>query len=121
VGKFRMEHTTGEQFVRPLTDTITDLELEYQVVITTSIMVGGRRGELEVKMSAQEARLSPLARPFAVVAQDWPNSTIQSLPALLYRLAFSLGRMIEEHRRDQDMRGEEWWAPSDRGDNIRKA
>jgi len=107
-GRRHSDASEGEQFVRPLTDTIRDLEIEYQVVITTSLMVGGRRGELEVKMSAQETERSPLARPFAVVSQDWPHSTVQSLPALLYNLSFKLGRMVEEHRRDQDFRGERW-------------
>jgi len=103
------QESAGEQFVRPLTDTITDLEKEYQVVITTSLMVGGRRGELEVKMSATELTQTPTGRPFAVVSQDWPHASIQSLPALLYNLSFKLGRMVEEHRRDQNLRGEKWW------------
>jgi hypothetical protein len=107
-GKHKSLEGLGEHFVRPLTDTIKDLELEYQVVITTTISTGARRSEIEVKMQAQELTRGPLGRPFAVVSQDWPHSTTQSLPALLYNLAFKLGRMVEEHRRDQSMRGEQW-------------
>lgn len=107
-GRSRATPNEGEQFVRPLTDTIKDVEQEWQVVITTSLMCTGRRGELEVKMSATGLSDVVGGRPFAVVAMDWPHASVQSLPALLYNLSFKLGRMVEESRRDQDFRGEEW-------------
>jgi len=101
---------TGEDFMRPFTDACKDVELEYQVVVSTAIMATGRRGEIEVKMCATRTEDAATARPMACVAMDWPHGTIQSLPALLYQMIFRLGRLVEESRRDQDMRGETWRA-----------
>lgn len=99
---------TGEEFARPFTDTCQDVELEYQVYIETLIMASGRRGVLELKMVATRSEDPVGARPMCCVAMDWPHSSVQSLPALMYSMVFRLGRLVEESRRDQDMRGEKW-------------
>lgn len=99
---------TGEEFVRPFTDLCADLEAEYQVVVSTELLPTGRRGVLDVRLLATRTEDPVNARPMACVALDWPHSTIQSLPALLYSLAFKLGRLVEDSRRDQDMRLEKW-------------
>lgn len=86
----------GEQFARPLYDTIKDLEKEYEVNITIEMRPSGRRGEFEVVLAAyrQDAELG--ARPCCLVSKDWPHATVQSVPALMYNLAFKLGRLVEE-------------------------
>jgi len=95
-GRHKENGAAGEQFVRPLTDTIADLEKEWEVNITIEMRPSGRRGELEVVLAAYRQDGSLGVRPLAKVAKDWPHATVQSLPALLYNLAFKLGRMVEE-------------------------
>jgi len=104
----RKERADGSEWARPITDTVGDVELEYAVVITMEMMPTGRKGVLEVKLMAYDTARKPTARPMCVVSNDWPHATVQSLPALLYNLTFKLGRLVEDSRRDQDMRGEVW-------------
>jgi len=87
---------TGEQFVRPLYDVIADLEQEYEVNITIEMRPSGRRGEFEVVLCAYRQDASLGARPACLESQDWPHATVQSLPALMYNLAFKLGRLVED-------------------------
>jgi len=106
---------TGEQFARPLYDTIRDIEKAYEVNITTEIRPSGRRGEFEVVLAAypQEATLG--VRPVALVSKDWPHATVQSMPALMYNLAFKLGRMVEEWHIDIMHRAAMWEGNKARG------
>jgi len=90
----------GEQFARPLYDTIRDLEQTYEVNITVEMRPAGRRGEFEVVLAAYPQSSTLGARPVALVSKDWPHATVQSVPALMYNLAFKLGRLIEDWHND---------------------
>jgi len=104
----KVPQTTGEQFVRPLTDVITDLEISLKVDITIEMRPTGRKGVLEVKMYSRRLEDPANGRPTVLVSHDWPSPEVGSLPAHLYRLAMMLGRLVEEDRRDMNMRGQLW-------------
>lgn len=99
------KQAAGEEFARPFWDVVRDVEDEYSVHIETQLALVARKGVLEVRMLARRLEDRVDGRPCAVVAQEWPNATYQSLPAMLYSLAFKLGRMVEETRLDDGLSG----------------
>jgi len=103
-GTPKRDASAGEEFVRPYTDLVTDLEREYGVYINVYIMLSGRRGVLEVACSARREADGLEARPICTVVKEWPHATVQSLPALLYNLLFKLGVMVEEDYNDRQRR-----------------
>lgn len=109
MGRERKTAPEGEQFARPITDLIADVEANYHVDITLSMEVSRRKGVLELVAYAVRREESAAARPSAKVALEWPNVSYTSMPGTWFRLMTSLARLVEEDRRDMDLRGDLWW------------
>ena len=100
----RNRRSEGEQFALPLWDVWKDVEEEYQVEVLVRIEMAPQRGVFDVVMRARDMAPNGREGIIATISQPWPNSTVMELTALLYNLAFKLGRQVEESRRDEHFR-----------------
>lgn len=96
MSKRRSYSTPGEEFARPIWDTIADIEADYGVEVTISFEPSPQRGVFILTVAATED--DGLGEPCIIesISIGFPNSGTMSFLAQLFTQLNKLGRQLSD-------------------------
>lgn len=95
----QLKTADGEGFLRAYWDLVGDMHKEYGVDCKFRVMSSSRRGVLVFTLAAQSLQADARAPVVASYTAEFPNASVGSLEAFLYRCAFKLDYMLEQKLR----------------------
>lgn len=98
MGKQRLASADGEGFLRAFTDSWADIEADKGVLIVMSVRPSGRRGVLEVTLSAWSEQEKRGHFPQASITITYPTAAVATFEASLFQATNKLDHILTQQR-----------------------
>ena len=105
MAKNKLNSADGEGFLRAFTDAWRDLEIEEDCTLQVMLSPSGRKGIVEIKLTAYEIGADTHTRVVARYSGEYPTAAIGSLEATLYQAVVRLERVVVDARRYREGKG----------------